>query len=224
MTEQPETTEPIEGDPRAAAPETPLAPEIELEDVTIGENTFKVQKGFAEQLKQPAPTAAPPAAAPAPPPAPKSDTDISDEDLSVLWYTNPSKAAKIIEERAYRRARSDYDAAEAGKAFWREFDERNPDLKPARKLAVKILQTEEKFRNMDDETGYRVLAEDTRALIRSVSGKAEPTPEPVRLEGATRAPAKAPAPKQAEQRPATISDWVRERRRQRQGAIAKKAS
>ena len=72
MTEDNKNPEPIEGDPRVTSPEAPTdtPPAIELEEVTIGEHTFKVQKGFGDKLRQPAPPAVQAPAAPAPVAAP----------------------------------------------------------------------------------------------------------------------------------------------------------
>lgn len=219
-------TEDITGDPRTDAPlnadpvtQTPPAaeppaavPEVEYEEITVNGRTYRMEKGLRSALEAPQPQQAP-ASKPAAPAEP---------DLSVLWFTDPTKAAQIVEDRAYARARQDYQMVEAGKRFWSEFERRNPTLVRARRVAEKIVQTEPKYATMDDETAYRVLADDTRAMIREVS---EDTSEaPVVLEGSTRAPrTSAPATKSApsaKDQPLSLSDWVRTKRKQRFGGDA----
>lgn len=200
-----------------APPATSEAPQQEaLEDVIVGDATYKVPAAVAESLRAARNPSPAPAASPAPAPKPAEEP----EDLSVLWYTDPSKAARIIEERTYARVAQAYAQEKAAERFWRNYEEKHPDIKAARPIAEKILATEPKYRNMDDETGLKMLADDTRAMLRAAAPDREPT-KPVVLEGGTQAPAiKSPAPTEP-QGPQTISDWIRADREKRRSASAK---
>lgn len=196
-----------------AAP--PTSEDVDYEEITVNGRTYRMEKGLRSALE---------AATPPQPPQPPIEKQPApaEPDLSVLWFTDPAKAAQIVEDRAYARARQDYQMVEAGKRFWSEFERRNPTLVRARRVAEKIVQTEPKYATMDDETAYRVLAEDTRAMLREA---VESTgTDPVHLERSTRAPrAQVPASKgepPIKEQPPSLSDWVRAKRKQRFGGKA----
>lgn len=224
MTDQPTEAETLQGhvEPDITPPAQPAASTQPVESPKPKELDISelVAREVAKALEA--------AKVQATPVAPTTEATNPEPDLSVLWYTDPAKAAALVEERAYQRAKRDYQTDQATRTFWNEFKSRNPDLKEATWVAEGVLRENPvRFRDMDDDTGLKVLAEETRKkLQRTVGGLTQaPKEEPVVLEGGTNVPSSPPSTLKAE--PAgdsgTLSDWIRERRQaRRQGGISRK--
>lgn len=102
-------------------------------------------------------------------PKPQEDTSVAD-----VWYTDPVKAAKIIEQKASEAALNVVDAKQKKerqeKEFWDNFYQSNPDL-IGKDRAVKLVLAEKwnEWEKKPTNEAMEAIAKETRAFIQTVS-------------------------------------------------------
>jgi hypothetical protein len=144
---------------------------------------------------------------------PKPEPKTAEPDLNTLWFEDPSRAAKIIEERTYERVAGEYRQQEALKSFWDGFYRGNTDLQDDGWIARAMLNEHAtELVDLPVRQAQEKLAEFTRKEILRIAGKtkAQDRPTPALLE-----PASGDRPPRSrrdeDEGPQSISDHIRQR-------------
>ena len=147
---------------------------------------------------------------------PKPDKP-AEPDLNTLWFEDPTKAARLIEERLESKLEGRYRRERALEKFWDGFDRDNPDLRDDRWVAEATFN--EHFDELADMTPVKAreeLADRTRKKILKLTAKVKTTDtrSPVLLEPASGDRPPRPA-REEDEGPKSLSEALAARRQQR---------
>lgn len=95
-------------------------------------------------------------------------------DFATEFYNDPNKAAKVLQDRIYKKAMTDFEKKQAAVAAWSEFFRQNPDLQKHREMVE--FQYQKHRSSIDSQPLDRAfvdLATKTRTYLAQIRG--EPT-------------------------------------------------
>lgn len=204
--------------------------EEELAEVEVGGQVFKVpaeaarvwQTERAARFREREP-------APVQPAPPTQGQEV--EDFSTRLFTDPENAIKEVVERAKKELRDEYQANESTKTFWDTFFDENPELKKSRDVCEFVAGRDVREVESMGLTGKPArdeLARRIRGFILDAAKTIRPEGANPRegansLEGGTGslAPVKEKKPeKEQPEKPQTLGDALRERRKRRTNRAA----
>lgn len=92
-----------------------------------------------------------------------------EDDIEALWYSNPTKAAQLIEERVEAKQKKKEDARQQEETFWKNFYEKNTDLSGNKKVVELILKDEwSKIEKLPVDEASKQLAKSSRDFLSSI--------------------------------------------------------
>jgi hypothetical protein len=112
---------------------------------------------------------------PAQPAQPRDPEAEWNQRINTLWFENPAEAAKLLEERAYRRIAGEYRQDQAMRTFWDEFDRKHGDLREDRWVVEATMSRNwEALADLPHAQAQDKLADLTRNEILRLARKAKP--------------------------------------------------
>lgn len=221
--------------------ESPPPPQEQLVEVEIGAKRVKLDKSAAEafsafrdqykqdleardreirSLRVPRETE-----------KPNKEEDFYTPDLDQRFFEKPSQYLRQVEERAYTRAKNDltneYQKATAEQQFWSDFYGENSALDRGKDHWVTKAVLAERQAELAPlpvpEAKKRLAQYTTERLLdihKRYAPKGQPEPGTMDLEGSA-PPSRRPAPRQQEETPVRISDWIREQKNRRREQAAR---
>jgi len=88
------------------------------------------------------------------------------DEIEQLWFTNPSEAARRLQERTVQQVESRYEAQAREQRFWGTFDQEHPELAPQRTLVQYLLSTDQTLATLPNSPeGRAQLAQAARERV-----------------------------------------------------------
>lgn len=88
------------------------------------------------------------------------------DEIEQLWFTNPSEAARRLQERTVQQVETRYQAQERERTFWGTFDTEHPELAPQRSLVQYLLATDQTLATLPNSPeGRAQLAQAARERV-----------------------------------------------------------
>jgi hypothetical protein len=88
------------------------------------------------------------------------------DEIEQLWFTNPSEAARRLQERTVQQVESRYEAQQREQRFWGTFEQEHPELATQRTLVQYLLSTDQTIATLPNSPeGRAQLAQAARERV-----------------------------------------------------------
>jgi hypothetical protein len=130
--------------------------------ITTTEELVKYAETLEEKLVS-AQAKTPPPLVPAAPAAP--DTDPLEKEIAENWYSNPTKAMHLIDQRFERKLEQTKLAEESKKQWFEEFYTENPDLKDHDRVVQLVIRDQfSKLRNLSPAEAKKAVSKEVKTI------------------------------------------------------------
>lgn len=161
-----------------------------------------------------------------PPPEPRRE-EPREPDIDTLWFENPKAAYQKIKQEVRQEIVGDYQRDQALQRFWDGFDRANDDLREDRWLAEAVLNDNfDELGALPTRKAQERLGELVRERILKLTRKTKTVnddPDRARTMLEPASGDRPPRPAAQDDKPETMSDQIREMRRQKLAVRARGA-
>lgn len=188
-----------------------------LRDIHSEEDLVQYTKELEEKVVRATLSSPQTAQALQPPPVIAADESVEEKELQEAWYSDPTKAVKILEKRFERQTALREGQKENQATFWTKFYEKNPDLNRHRQVVDLFVAAKDSvLRPMPVEKAEATIAAEVRKMVGQVRNGVGATETALESKAAVMTGASSePAPRTAtaQAKPVTFSEQIKSLRR-----------